>query len=144
MAQLHKSVVTLRIAGGDLVPDEITKQLGASPTHAQAKGDKIVNKNTGNVRIAKFGMWRLCASDREPEDMDGQIDEILSQMTGDLATWQSIAKQYHLDLFCGLFMRVSNEGLSISAASLEALGARGIELQLDIYGGHDEEDGPST
>lgn len=76
--------------------------------------------------------------------MDGQIDEILSQMTGDLATWQSIAKQYHLDLFCGLFMRVSNEGLSISAASLEALGARGIELQLDIYGGHDEEDGPST
>ncbi|MEW6155831.1 MAG: DUF4279 domain-containing protein [Verrucomicrobiota bacterium] len=144
MAQLHKSAVTLRIAGDDLIPDEITKLLGASPTHTQTKGDKIVGKKTGHVRIAKCGMWRLCASDREPEDMDGQIHEILSQMTGDLSVWQSITKRYHADLFCGLFMRVGNEGLTISAASLEALGARGIELGLDIYGGDDDDDETST
>ncbi len=144
MPQLHKSAVTLRIGGDDLIPDEITKLLGVAPTHAQTKGEKFVGKKTGRVRIAHSGMWRLKASDREPEDMDGQIQEILLQTTGDLTVWRNITKRYHVDLFCGLFMRVGNEGMSISATSLEALGVRGIELDFDIYGGNDEEDETST
>lgn len=143
MAQLHKSVVTLRISGDDLIPDEITKLLGASPMSSQTKGDRIVGK-AEYVRIAKAGLWRLCASDREPEDIDGQIHEILSRATGDLAVWKGITKTYHADLFCGLFMRFSNEGFSMSASSLEALGTRGIELGLDIYGGDDDEDEDET
>jgi len=139
MAQLQKSAVTLRIMGDDLIPDVITKLLGVSPTHAETKGDKIVGKKTGHVRIAKSGMWRLCASDCEPEDMDRQVERILSQMTGDLNVWQSITKKYHADLFCGLFMRGSNEGLTISSQSLAALGARGIEMDLDIYAGDEGE-----
>ena len=137
MAQLCKSVVTLRIAGEDLVPDEITRLLGASPTHGEAKGQEIVSQKTGKVRIAKFGMWRLCSTDREPEDVDGQIAEILGQMTDDLTVWRSITGRYDLDLFCGLFMRESNEGLTISSQSLAALGARGIKIDLDIYSGED-------
>ena len=144
MAQVKKSAVALRIAGDDLIPDEITKLLGASPTHAQTKGDRIIGMKTGHVRISKCGMWRLCASDRAPEDMDGQIHEILSQMTGDLAVWQSVTQKYHADLFCGLSMSGSNEGLTISAQSLAALGARGIEMGLDIYGGHDDENETNT
>jgi hypothetical protein len=135
MAQLHKSSVTLRIIGDDLKPDEISKQLGASPTKAQTKGDKLVGKKTGNVTIAKFGMWLLRASDREPANLDEQIHELLSQMTGDISVWKGITKRYRADLYCGLFMHVGNEGLIISAASLEALGVRGIELGLDIYDG---------
>lgn len=138
MAQLHKSTVTLRIMGKDLIPGEITKLLGASPTHAQRKGDEIVGEKTGHVRIAKIGMWQLCSSNREPEDLDAQIEEILSQMTQDLTKWQDITKKYRADLFCGLFMHGSNEGLTISSRSLAALGARGIEMGLDIYAGDDE------
>lgn len=134
------SAVTLRIIGDDLLPHEITDLLGVSPTRAQTKGDEIVGKTTGQIRIAKAGMWRLSTLDREPEDIDGQIREILSLTTSDLAVWRNITERYRADLFCGLFVRVSNEGLSISAASLEALGARGIELSLDIYGGSDGED----
>lgn len=144
MAQLHKSAVTLRIAGDELVPDEITKLLGVSPTHGETKGQEIVGPKTGRVRIVKRGMWRLCAPDREPEDMDGQIHELLSQMTDDLAVWRSITAQYEVDLFCGLFMRLGNEGLTISAASLAALGARGIEMGLDIYAGDDDDQETST
>ncbi len=140
MAQLQKSIVTLRISGDDLVPDEMTRLLGAAPTHAQTKGERIVGRKTGHVRIAKRGMWRLRASDREPEDMDGQIHEILSRLTSDLAVWRDITKKHHADLFCGLFMRAGNEGLTISAQSLAALGARGIEMSLDIYGGDDEDE----
>src|SRR4051812_34647695 len=39
MAHVQRSVVTLRIGGDDLVPDEITKLLGAKPTAAETKGE---------------------------------------------------------------------------------------------------------
>jgi len=140
MAHLHSSSASLRIFSDDLIPDEITSLLGATPSSARTKGDQIVGKNTGQVRIAKTGSWHLNASDREPADLNVQIHEMLSQATPDIAVWQSITKKYRADLFCGLFMRVNSEGLTISAASLAALGARGIELGLCIYGGDDEDE----
>ncbi len=144
MAHVQKSIVTLRIGSDDLIPDEITWLLGAKPTHTQIKGEKIVGRKTGHVRIAEIGMWRLCATDREPEDMDGQIQEILSQITSDLAIWRSIAEKHEIDLFCGLFLDDSNEGMTLSAQSLAALGERGIEIGLDIYSGNDDEDKANT
>jgi len=42
--------------------------------------------------------------------------------------------RFEVDIFCGLFMGSSNEGLSLSPRTLSALGQCGIELGLDIYG----------
>jgi len=138
MAQLHKSVATLRICGDDLNPDEITDLLGTTPTHAQRKGDKIIGAKTGRVRIAKSGMWRLEVADCEPENLDGQIRELLNKTNRDLSVWQKLSSRYRIDLFCGLFMVESNEGLSLSPQSLAALGERSIEIGFDIYGPLDE------
>ena len=52
--------------------------------------------------------------------------------------------RYDVDLFCGLFMREGNEGLAISSKYLAELGARGIEIGLDIYAGDDDEQETST
>ena len=134
MACISRSVATLRIIGDDLIPDAISQLLGALPTHAQAKGDKIIGKKTGNVRIARFGMWRLRASDSEPENLDGQIHIIFNQLTDDLAVWESFVGRYKIDLFCGLFMECGNEGMELSPESLMTLGSRGIKIGLDVYG----------
>jgi hypothetical protein len=83
--------------------------------------------------IAKFGMWRLEAARQAPGDLDAQIAEIFSKLTQDLSVWASITSTYTADMFCGLFMSGTNEGLSLSVETLEALSARGIELGLDIY-----------
>lgn len=140
MAQLQRSDVTLRICGDDLVPDEITALLRVSPTVAEVKGQEIVGRKTGNIRIAKSGLWLLRAATREPGDMDGQIHELLKQMTTDLAIWRSIANRFRVDLFCSLSLRGRNEGLILSPHSLFALGARGIEMGLDIYSGDEDEE----
>lgn len=71
-----------------------------------------------------MGMWRLSATDRAPEDLNSQIRDLLSKLTDDLTVWTSIAERYRVDLFCGLFMRECNEGLSIIPESLTALGLR--------------------
>jgi Domain of unknown function (DUF4279) len=132
---VQRSAATLRISGDELQPAEITRLLGCDPSAAQTKGEQIIGRKTGSGRIASTGMWRLVASRREPEDLDGQIAELLSKLTDDLSVWASIARTYQVDLFCGLFMGGSNEGLSISPESMATLGIRHIELGLDIYGG---------
>ena len=142
MAEIRLSVVTLRIMGDDLVPDEINALLGASPTRAWVKGETgkhVVGPKVGDVRVARSSIWRLDASDREPEDMNGQIREILSRMTSDLSVWQGITKRFRVDLFCGLWMDGSDCGLTLSPESLAALGERGIKLAMCIYGDNDDE-----
>jgi hypothetical protein len=133
MAQLYRSVAALRISGEELDPAEITDLLGCAPTAGQRKGDVLTGSVTGRSRIAKFGMWSLEASDQEPGSLDAQITELLGRLTPSLEVWSSISRRYDMDLFCGFFMRATNEGLEISAESLAALGRRGIALGLDIY-----------
>ena len=132
MGAIDHSVATLRLFGDDLVPDEITALLGASPTESYRKGQELVGSKTGIVRIAKTGSWRLSAARREPEDLEAQILEILGQLTQDLTIWESLTR-YQPNLFCGLFMGSSNDGLPLSAKALLSLGQRGIALGLDIY-----------
>jgi hypothetical protein len=55
-------------------------------------------------------------------------------VTGDIETWKALTSRFRVDLFCGLFMSGGNEGLAISPGVLFALGQRGIELALDVYG----------
>lgn len=133
MAHLHRSAATLRISGDDLDPDEISNMLGCTPTASQRKGDVFTSQASGRSRTARFGLWRLEASDREPENFDAQIEELLGKLSAAIDVWRSIGGRYKMDLFCGLFMRDSNEGAQISATSLVALGERGIDVSLDIY-----------
>ncbi len=134
MAELSRSAASLRIMGDDLDPEEITRMLGCQPSCRQIKGEELVGRKSGTIRIAKFGMWRLESISLEPGNIDAQIQELLGKLSPSIETWREISTRFEVDLFCGLFMVRSNEGISISAKSMTDLGRRGIELDLDIYG----------
>jgi len=70
----------------------------------------------------------------EPEDVNSQVAEILARLPEDPRVWAELGRRFRVELFCGWFLNDSNQGVAISAANLRALGERGIELQLDIYG----------
>jgi hypothetical protein len=133
MTHLQRSVATLRISGDDLIPSQISTVLGAEATFSRLKGQAIVS-SSGKISTAKMGQWHLSATDREPENLDAQVAELLGKITTDLLVWKDLCKRYKIDLFCGWFMRESNEGVEISPATLTPLGDRGIVLGLDIYG----------
>lgn len=133
MATISKTHVSLRFAGDDLDPRKLTALLGGMPSTCTRKGDVILSKTSGRERIAKTGSWTVSAERREPGDLDAQIAEILSPLSKDMSVWRSLGK-YRPNLFVGLFLRESNEGIEISAHSLSSLGERGILLGLDIYG----------
>jgi hypothetical protein len=132
MPQIAKSVATLRVFGDDLIPESVSAILGAIPTDSYRKGD-VKLLRSGKELIYKTGMWRRGVPDREPEDLDGQVRELLAGLTSDLTAWRDLSERNKNDLFCSLFMEDSNEGFSLSVSTLSALAERGIELDLDVY-----------
>lgn len=137
MAHLARSVASLRIFGEHLQPEELSKLLGCAPTKSWQKGHTQKSKS-GRRFVKKSGAWLLHASDAEPENLDGQVAELLEKLTSDIAVWSDLMQRFEVDLFCGWFMESSNEGVSISCATMRALAERGIELSLDIYGPDDK------
>ena len=132
MPRVKKTVATLRLFGDGLVPGEISQLLGGSPSSAHSKGDEI-SVGQGRTRSAKTGSWRLTSADSPEADLDAQIASILGQLTPDTAIWKSLTSRYRADIFVGVFMGTSNDGLALRPETLDMLGARGLALDFDIY-----------
>jgi len=130
---IAETSISLRYFGDDLIPDALTSALGKPPTTATTKGEVITGKTTGRVRVAKSGSWLYKVERREPGDLDGQIHELFGALTTDLSVWRALAAKYKPDLFVGLFLKESNEGIEISAECLDILASRGVFLSLDVY-----------
>ena len=139
MAHMHQSTASLRIIGDTLEPEEITRLLGCAPTCGHIKGHEWQGRKTGKTYTKDFGLWLLEASDCEPESLDEQVSQILGKLTNDLNVWESISQRFRIDLYCGLFMQETNEGLTLSTKTLLELGKRRVDLGLDVYAPISEE-----
>ena len=126
---LHQSTVALRIFGDDLVPEEVSALLGCEPTRSHSKGQVRQEPNY----LAKTGTWLLEAADAEPGDIEGQVDELLGRVTDDLQVWQRLGQRFKLDIYCGAFMRTSNDGIELSSETLLRLGQRGVAFGVELY-----------
>ena len=131
MAALHESAVTLRIVGDALKPDAVSRLLGCQPSFAFAKGDIKPSKIKPLVR--KSGMWALEARRKQPADLDAQIAEIFGRLPTDLAVWATLGKEFDIDIFCGFWMRETDEGMTVSAETMNILSDRGVRLGFCVY-----------
>ena len=131
MAAISESRVSVRFFGDDLNPRELTRLLGCEPSIQYKKGDK--HTSAGREYTKKWGGWVVAAENRKPEAVDEQLSHLFAQMTQDLEVWRNLVSRFDGDVFCGLFMAESNEGFSIARATLQALAARGLEINFDIY-----------
>jgi hypothetical protein len=139
MGHIHHSAACLRIFGDDLIPEEITQILRCAPTVAQKTGE-VIRYQSGRERVVNRGNWRLDAATAEPEDINGQVRSLLLQVESAPDVWKALVQRFDVDMFCGLFMQGSNDGLSLAPDVMALLGERGIHLPLDIYSASDDED----
>jgi hypothetical protein len=131
MAGIGDTRLILRFFGDDLDPAELTKLLGEAPTQSWVKGE--ARHSTSRHRVQKTGAWLFSVPDREPGDLDGQLNELFSKLTDDIETWRALTSRFDGNCFCGLFMRECNEGFDLDLKTIEALAARGLRIGFDIY-----------
>ena len=133
MTQLYKTAATLRFFGDDLDPEEITQLLGSKPTIGAKKGGSWLTSK-GAEKTANTGQWRLSVERQMPGNLDRQVAELLLHLTIDLDVWAQLTGKFEANIFCGLFLQESNEGLSLSPQTTLSIGQRGLTLDFDIYG----------
>lgn len=117
MTALSRSVASLRLIGDDLIPEEISRLLGATPTAYETKGAQSKPNAGGRTFTARTGSWRLKVPHRIPGDLNGQIAELLAQLTCDLGVWRELVARFRVDIFCGLFLNEDNEGIDLTPSN---------------------------
>lgn len=132
MGRVSESRATLRFFGDTLDPAEVTGLLGVQPTGSEMKGHVRRTPN-GNESIARTGGWRLHSADRKPADLPAQIDELFLPLTSDLSIWRDLAGRYRADIFVGLFLSESNQGMALPPETLRRIADRRLTIDFDIY-----------
>ncbi|TAL31509.1 MAG: DUF4279 domain-containing protein [Alphaproteobacteria bacterium] len=124
--------IFLRFFGDTLIPDEVTKILGCSPTDIGTKGDKVT-EDGGRTYPRHTGKWILEVPPQSPFNADQQINAVLGKLPSDLEIWRTLRSRFKLELDLLLVLRSGvdrNNDLLISSGTLEALGQREIELDV--------------
>jgi hypothetical protein len=128
MGAVGKTKVSLRFFSDNLDPEAVTALLGRQPSEGWRAGEMKFG------RPAKFGLWHLNSDPLLPGDLDTRIRDMLASLSSDIAVWNDLTQQHRCDLFCGLFLTESNQGLVLTPDTMAAIGLRGLKLSLDIYG----------
>jgi len=131
--EVSHTEVCLRFSGDDLDPDVISDTLMCRPDEGTRRGGRRLTPR-GTETVAQTGVWRKQLAKSTPGNLDRKIDELLACMTNDLDLWRQLTAKYKADMFCGIFMDEFNQGLTITPATLSAIGSRGLTLSLDLYG----------
>ena len=132
MGEIGRTKVSLRLFSENLDPESVTSTLEHQPTRSWRAGEMKFG------RPAKFGSWHLECD--FSGDLDTQIADLLASLSSNIATWNNLTKQHHADLFCGLFLNESNQGLVLTPETMAAIGQRGLKLSLDIYASSDTDE----
>ena len=130
--EVDECSLLLRFFGDELEPEAITALLGAPPTLACRKGDAVPRPPLP----APSGRW-LLECEQTTDTLDHQIMLLFGDLTDDLSVWESLAQNHKAELKCHLFMRRWNRGTVLLAETVEAIGARHLQLVFDIYTPHE-------
>lgn len=129
---IQDSTVCLRLIGGDLDPEEVTRLLGCAPTRAWRKGD--VREDPRYHILQRTGVWSLDSDTDRSVPLDEQIRALIARVPTDSAVWEALARRFDIDVFCGIHLDEWNRGCGFGPDLLRRLGEMKAALDLDIYG----------
>ena len=130
--EVDRVVISLRIIGDTLAPDRITRILGVEPTTSAATGETI--DRAGIPATQETGIWIYELPASTEWELSDAIRTLLDKFPADPALWESLATEFRMDVFCGLFLHERNRGTQISIETMALLVERRLPLGLDIHG----------
>ncbi|MEL6505679.1 MAG: DUF4279 domain-containing protein [Pseudomonadota bacterium] len=127
---------SLRILGDDLDPDEITRNVGCSPSRSCRMGEPWITPG-GTPLACRTGSWILDA----PGNLDCPIDDLLdmqalwllSKCHGHRDFWTEISKKYEVHLFIGIFLGEKTNAFFLGPKTMNSLSEIGIGLDFHLY-----------
>lgn len=129
-AHTDATSVALRFFGDELDPVDISNKLGAEPTVSHRKGDSMPNI-ADETRAT--GSWLLTGDSMAKTSLDDKINALFDQLSDDLEVWRELTGRYQCDLFCGVWCKAWNRGVSLSPEVVARISERGLSIGFDVY-----------
>ncbi|MCC6481197.1 MAG: DUF4279 domain-containing protein [Sphingomonadaceae bacterium] len=120
------------INGDDLVPDDLTALLGATPRLGVLKNEPFLASH-GKKIIAQTGMWHFGGDYRDPPNLDEQITELLSGLPSEVDLWGHITRRFNCCMSVGGYLNGWTGGVTLSPATLKMLFERNLPIDFDLY-----------
>jgi Domain of unknown function (DUF4279) len=128
---MHEYTVEFRIYGKDLIPSDVTKDLGLIPSLIQETHNKV-----GTKRI-KESLWAFNGYKDDEAKIWESLDEGLNFVLKKLIPFKSKIAKYKskgdLVLWCGHFQSDFDGGPTLSPEVLNLLSEFGVKLFIDNY-----------
>jgi Domain of unknown function (DUF4279) len=135
---VDRSSVTLSLHGEDLLPDEITRLLGCSPTHSHRRGEPRQSRSA-RAEPWKKGAWLLQLQGDAPTSAGDLLADLLGRVPDDEVLWSSLTSKYQVAIGLGRFLDGCNRGMVLEVPVIQRLARMGVALDFDIYASIDED-----
>ena len=130
--EIDRVTVCLRASSDQLEPEALSLALGISPTFAARKGER--QQTRGGETVQRVGVWYVQFAGTPDESTLGEaIAALLDRLPSEQTLWDALAKQHHLDVYCGLHLDEWNRGAELAPELLLRLASQHLTLSLDIY-----------
>lgn len=83
-------LVSFRIMGENLIPEEITNSLGIEPAVSHLKGEPHIDKSGRKYANYKMGIWSIDSTLEKTKTLDEHLSDVFNR----LKTKETIVRQY--------------------------------------------------
>jgi hypothetical protein len=125
MAELDRTIVSIRFSGQGLDPKELGEMLGF--IEAETTKSTIKRLNSGNV------IWSIRFEAKDTSSLEEKIEALLAIFTKEIYAWIHATENVKAEIFCGLFLDSWNQGFSLTPNLIREIADRNLEIGFDIY-----------
>ena len=126
--------VEFRIAGVDLVPDDITQEIGLPPRYTRSRGEMRGASGTFETGVWSFsGMGEDATQVREWEKLEDGLLNLLPHLLDRRHIISTYETKYDVFWWCAHFQSSFDGGPTLSPSVLRALADLGASLSIANY-----------
>jgi hypothetical protein len=142
---VHSYSVQFRISGTNLVPTDISRELGLNPNQIRIAGEDRKEGRTWDTSLWSYdGSRDEGAAVKEWESLELGLQYLLAELLPKMEIIRSYIGKYDVCWWCGHFQSSFDGGPTFSPSLLRQLAEFGVPLYLDNYFSNDEEDDSSS
>jgi hypothetical protein len=115
-----RATASIRLKGDDLVPSEVSALLGCAPALSYRKGEPMPLRGA-KPPLGRTGFWSTNSGVPDGRPLEEHILGLIDKLPAPVEVWQRLGRKYRMDCFCAVFLTQANQGVELSAESLQWL-----------------------
>ena len=132
---LHRSSCNFVVVSNTVSPEEITLELGISPTRTLKKGEKGVGKRANSAIISPHNIWEIWSGDIINEEFEAasHIEYLKEKLKNSLAAISRYRENSEVELIVSVWIESELSGTGFSLTTEEMTFINAVSDRFDCY-----------